>query len=50
MIITSKKPLIAITKGQVIGVSFTELALFDKVFAVDSSIFSAPLVSSAQGP
>lgn len=33
-IIQSKKPIIALTEGKVIGFAFTMLALFDKVFAV----------------
>ena len=49
-VINCQKPLFAITEGKVIGVCFTQLALFDKVFATESSIFCAPLVSSAQGP
>ena len=33
-----------------IGFAFTQLALFDRVFAVDGSEFHAPLVQLAQGP
>jgi peroxisomal 3,2-trans-enoyl-CoA isomerase len=48
--INSKKPIIALTEGKVIGFAFTKLALFDKVFSVQNSQFVAPLVSSGQGP
>jgi len=33
-IITSRKPIFAITEGKVIGFAFTQLALYDKVFSV----------------
>lgn len=33
-IINSKKPIIALTEGKVIGFTFTMLALLDKVFSV----------------
>lgn len=36
-IINSKKPIFAITEGKVIGFAFTQLALFDRVFAVSNS-------------
>jgi enoyl-CoA hydratase/carnithine racemase len=49
-IILSKKPIFAITEGLVIGFAFTQLALYDRVYAVDTSSFTAPLVKLAQGP
>ena len=49
-IINSKKPIFAIVEGKVIGFAFTQLALFDRVFAVDGAQFNAPLVTLAQGP
>ncbi len=49
-IINSKKPIFAITEGTVIGFAFTQLALFDRVFAVSNSEFNVPLVQLAQGP
>lgn len=36
-VIKSKKPIFAITEGKVIGFAFTQLALYDKVFAVSNS-------------
>ena len=33
-----------------VGFAFTQLALYDKVFAVDNCHFFAPLVKIAQGP
>ena len=48
--IRSKKPIFAIAEGKVIGFAFTQLALFDKVFATETAIFRAPLVLIAQGP
>lgn len=33
-IVESKKPIFALLEGQVVGFSFTKLALLDKVFAV----------------
>ncbi len=36
-IINSKKPIFAITEGKVIGFAFTQLALYDGVFAVSNS-------------
>lgn len=36
-IINSKKPIFAITEGKVIGFAFTQLALYDRVFSVNSS-------------
>ncbi len=49
-IINSRKPIFAITEGKVIGFAFTQLALYDRVFAVSNSEFNAPLVKLAQGP
>ena len=49
-IINSKKPIFGIVEGKVIGFAFTQLALFDRVFAVDGAQFNAPLVTLAQGP
>lgn len=49
-IINSHKPIFAITEGKVIGFAFTQLALYDRVFAVTNSEFNAPLVKIAQGP
>lgn len=49
-IIKSKKPIFAITEGKVIGFAFTQLALYDRVFAVENSEYHAPLVQLAQGP
>lgn len=49
-IIHSKKPLFAITEGKAIGFGFTQLMLYDRVFAVEGGEFSAPLILSAQGP
>jgi len=49
-IIKSKKPIFAIPEGKVIGFAFTQLALYDRVFAVDNAEFNAPLVQLAQGP
>lgn len=37
-------------EGKVIGFAFTQLALFDRVFAVEGAQFNAPLVLLAQGP
>ena len=47
--IRSKKPIFAIAEGKVIGFAFTQLALFDKVFATSNASFRAPLVLLAQG-
>lgn len=49
-LIKSKKPIIALVEGKNIGFTFTMLALIDKIFAVQNSSFTAPLVSSGQGP
>lgn len=49
-IITSAKPIFAIVEGKVIGFAFTQLALYDRVFAVEGAQFNAPLVTLAQGP
>jgi enoyl-CoA hydratase/carnithine racemase len=49
-VIYSKKPLFAIAEGKAIGFGFTQLLLYDRVFAVEGGEFSAPLVKSAQGP
>jgi enoyl-CoA hydratase/carnithine racemase len=49
-IITCTKPIFAIAHGMCTGFGFTQLALYDKVFAVDGAIFKAPLVKLAQGP
>jgi peroxisomal 3,2-trans-enoyl-CoA isomerase len=49
-IIKSRKPIFAVTEGKVIGFAFTQLALYDRVFAVDGSEYHAPLVQLAQGP
>lgn len=47
--VESKKPIFAIVEGLAIGFAFTELALFDRVFATSTSKFMAPLVKLAQG-
>jgi enoyl-CoA hydratase/carnithine racemase len=49
-IIHSKKPLFAITEGKTIGFAFTQLLLYDRVFAVKGGEYTAPLVKLAQGP
>ncbi len=49
-IIDSEKPIFALVEGKVIGFAFTQLALYDKVFAVETAQFNAPLVQLAQGP
>lgn len=49
-IINSKKPIFALVEGKVIGFAFTQLALYDRVFAVEGASFNAPLVQLAQGP
>ena len=49
-IITSSKPIFSIVQGKVIGFAFTQLALYDRVFAVKGASFMAPLVKIAQGP
>ena len=49
-IITSEKPIFSIVQGKVVGFAFTQLALYDRVFAVDGAFFMAPLVKIAQGP
>jgi enoyl-CoA hydratase/carnithine racemase len=49
-IITCTKPIFAIIQGRCTGFGFTQLALFDKVFAVDGARFRAPLVKLGQGP
>lgn len=49
-IVICDKPIFAIAQGMCTGFGFTQLALFDKVFAVDGAIFKAPLVKLAQGP
>lgn len=48
--INSRKPLFAVVEGKAIGFAFTQLALYDRVFAVEGSQFNAPLVQLAQGP
>ena len=49
-VINSKKPIFAIAEGKVIGFAFTQMAMYDRVFAVDGAQFNAPLVTLAQGP
>lgn len=49
-IITSSKPIFAIVQGMATGVGFTQLGLYDRVYAVEGAIFRAPLVKLAQGP
>lgn len=49
-IINSTKPMFAIVQGMATGVAFTQLGLYDKVYAVEGSVFRAPLVKLAQGP
>ena len=49
-IVRSRKPIFSLVQGKVIGFAFTQLALYDKVFAVKGSYFMAPLVKIAQGP
>ena len=49
VMIKSKKPIFGIAEGKVIGFAFTQLALFDKVFATQTAMFRAPLVVLAQG-
>ena len=49
-IIKSEKPIFCIVQGKIVGFAFTQLALYDKVFAVEGSYFMAPLVKIAQGP
>jgi enoyl-CoA hydratase/carnithine racemase len=49
-IINSTKPIFAICEGTVIGFAFTQLALYDRIFAVEGAKFRAPLVQLAQGP
>lgn len=49
-IVTCTKPIFAIVQGMCTGFGFTQLALYDKVFAVDGATFKAPLVKLAQGP
>jgi enoyl-CoA hydratase/carnithine racemase len=49
-IINSRKPIFALVEGKIIGFAFTQLALYDRVFAVDGAQFNAPLVQLAQGP
>lgn len=49
-IVESNKPIFAIVQGKIIGVAFTQLALFDKVFAIDGATLKAPLVKLSQGP
>lgn len=49
-IVNSTKPIFCIVQGKVIGFAFTQLALYDRVFATQDSSFVAPLVKIAQGP
>ena len=49
-IMKSKKPIFALVEGRAVGFAFTQLALYDKVFATENSFFMAPLVKIAQGP
>jgi peroxisomal 3,2-trans-enoyl-CoA isomerase len=49
-IVKSRKPIFAVVEGKTIGFGFTQLALYDRVFAVENSYFMAPLVRTAQGP
>lgn len=49
-VLKSKKPIFAIVEGRAIGFGFTQLALYDRVFALENSQFTAPLVKLAQGP
>ena len=49
-IVKSRKPIFAIVEGKAVGFAFTQLALYDKVFATKSSVYVAPLVKIAQGP
>lgn len=46
----SNKPIFGVVHGKCIGFAFTQLALFDKVFAAEGTMFMAPLVKIAQGP
>jgi peroxisomal 3,2-trans-enoyl-CoA isomerase len=48
--INSEKPIFALVQGRVIGMSFTMLAHFDKIFAVKDTTFKSPFVVSGQGP
>ena len=49
-IVTSNKPIFGIVQGMATGFGFTQLALFDRIFAVEGARFRAPLVQTAQGP
>ena len=48
--ILSKKPIFGLVEGRAIGFGFTQLFLFDRVFATENCSFNAPLVKLAQGP
>lgn len=49
-LIESDKPIVAIVQGKIIGFAFTQLALCDRVYALEGSTLKAPLVKLAQGP
>ena len=49
-IISCIKPIMAIVHGHCTGVGFTQLGLFDRIYAAEGSKFRAPLVMLAQGP
>ena len=48
--IACTKPIFGIVHGYAIGAGFTQLGLFDRVYAVDGAKFRAPFVKLAQGP
>ena len=44
------KPIFGVVSGYATGAGFTQLGLFDRVYAVDGSRFRAPFVKLSQGP
>lgn len=49
-IISSTKPIFAVVQGMATGSAFTQLGLYDRVYAAEGTVFRAPLVKLAQGP
>ena len=49
-IIESEKPIFGLVHGKTIGMAFTQLALLDRIYAVEGCTFSAPFIKISQAP
>ena len=49
-LINSKKPLVALVRGAAVGVTFTQLALYDFIYCTPEARFIAPFMQSTMAP